>query len=81
MPRIQRSDVPEELLRHLLDRVQERHISLDDLHQVIYWIGTNPTVPFGPWYKRFQGVTICGHGSLVKTFLTPQQTATGTEVQ
>lgn len=81
MPRIQRADFPKELLRHLLARVQERRISLEALHQVVHWLDSNPTVHSGPWYKRFQGVTICGHGSLVKTFLTPQQTALGTEVE
>lgn len=81
MPKIKRSDLPRALLGHLLDRVREREVSLEDLHQMIHWIDTNPTVPAGAWYKRLRGVTICGHGTLVKTFLTPKQTATGIEVE
>lgn len=80
MPKLQRSDLPRALLGHLLDRVREREVSLDDLHQVLHWIDANPTVPAGPWYKRFPGVTVCGRGSLVRTFLTPSQTPVGTEV-
>jgi len=80
MPKIQRSDLPRALLGHLLDRVREREVALADLHQVLHWIDTNPTVPMGSWYKRLSGVTICGHGKLVKTFLTPRQTPIGTEI-
>ena len=30
--------------------------------------------------QSFSGMILCGEGELVKTFLTPGQTATGTEV-
>jgi hypothetical protein len=38
-------------------------------------------VPAGPWYKRFPGMTVCGEGDLVKTFLTPTQIPRGTAVR
>lgn len=81
MPKIQRSDFPPELLVHLLDRVFKRSITQEDLMQVLYWIETNPTVPVDDWFKRFKHVTVCGQGALIKTFLTPQQTAIGAEIE
>jgi hypothetical protein len=39
---------------------------------------TEPEVPAGPWYKRFSGMTVCGEGDLVKTFLTLDQKPKGT---
>ena len=81
MPKIQRSDIPEELLRHLFRRRRDRGITTEDLVQFAHWLDGNPTVPVGFWYKRFPGFVVCGEGSFVKTFLTPQQTAIGTEVQ
>ncbi len=80
MPKIQRSEVPEELLRHLFRRRAERGITTEDLVQFAAWLDRNPTVPDGKWYKRFQGFTLCGEGTLVKTFLKPTQIAVGTEV-
>ena len=80
MPRIQRSNLPAALLEHLLDRVFKRGISEEDLFQVLHWIETNPSVPDGDRFKRFRSVTVCGQGALIKTFLTPKQTAIGTEV-
>ncbi len=37
------------------------------------WLGANPEVPEGKWFKRFSGMTVCGEGELVKTFLRPGQ--------
>ena len=81
MPKIQRTDLPPALLAHLLDRVQQRGITVAELMQVLHWIDTNPTVPAEAWFKRFTQITVCGEGELIKTFLTPRQTALGTEVE
>lgn len=80
MPKIQRSGVPPDLLRHLLQRTREREITMEALQQILRWVESNPTVPPGDWYKRFPGVTVCGRDSLVRTLLTPQQSAVGIEV-
>jgi len=80
MPKLQRSNIPVELLDHLLDRMFRRGITEEELYQVLHWVEGNPTVPEDDWFKRFSGVTVCGRGPLIKTFLTPQQSATGTEV-
>jgi hypothetical protein len=31
----------------------------------------------GQWYKRFSGMTACGEGELIKTFLLPGQAPKG----
>ena len=81
MPKLQRSNLPPALLNHLLLRVRERGISAQDLMTLLAWIERNPTVPDGGWFKRFAGFTICGRGALIKTFLTAEQSAVGTEVE
>ena len=81
MPRIQRSNLPRALFAHLLDRIKSRNISADQLGLLAEWLDTKPEVPEGKWFKKFSGMTVCGEGELVKTFLQPGQTATGTEVK
>jgi hypothetical protein len=44
------------------------------------WLDGDPEVPFGPWFKRFPGMILCGHGDLPKTFLRPDQAPEGKEV-
>jgi hypothetical protein len=80
MPKIRRQNLPEALYAHLLDRVQQRSVSADQLRLVLRWIDTQPEVPNGRWFKRFPEVVVCGEGELVKTFLLPSQTPTGDEV-
>jgi hypothetical protein len=53
----------------------------DQLGLLASWLDTQPEVPEGRWFKRFSGMTVCGKGDLVKTFLTPGQVAEGTEVK
>jgi hypothetical protein len=59
------------LLNHLLDRVTEREISASQLGRFADWLVTEPEVPEGKWFKRFQEMIVCGEGELVKTFLQP----------
>ena len=80
MPRVRRKDLPPALLHHLLDRIQQRQIDARQLELLARWLDTEPEVPEGPWYKRFSGMTVCGEGDLVKTFLAPGQSAKGTRV-
>jgi hypothetical protein len=68
MPRIRRHDLPPQLFAHLLDRIHRRNISAE------------PEVLEGKWFKKFSGMTVCGEGELVKTFLQPGQIATGEEL-
>jgi len=80
MPRVRRKDLPPALFAHLLDRIQQRRIDARQLELVARWLDTEPDVPEGPWYKRFPGMTLCGEGDLVKTFLLPGQAPKGTRV-
>lgn len=80
MPRIQRSHLPGPLFAHLLDRIKSRNISADQLGLLAEWLDTKPEVPDGKWFKTFSGMTVCGEGELVKTFLQPGQAATGEEL-
>lgn len=80
MPRVRRKDLPPALLRHLLDRIQQRQIEARQLELLARWLDSDPEVPEGPWYKRFSGMTVCGEADLVKTFLLPGQGPKGTRV-
>ena len=81
MPRVQRADLPPALFKHLLDRVADRGLTVDELFQLLTWLEKNPEVPAQPWFKRFSKFTVCGDGALIKTFLTPKQTAIGIELE
>ncbi len=77
MPKVRRQQVPPALFQHLLDRVQARKIAASQLRDLASWLDTEPKVPEGPWYKQFEGMTVCGEGELVKTFLLPGQAPKG----
>jgi hypothetical protein len=68
------------LLDYLLGRVGGRSISADQLGFLADWLHTEPEVPEGKWFKRFPGMTVCGEGELIRTFLLPGQVATGEEL-
>jgi len=80
MPKIRRQNLPPALLNHLLDRIKERQISADQLGALADWLGREPEVPEGKWFKRLSGMIVCGEGELVKTFLTVGQIPSGTEI-
>lgn len=63
MPKIQRRNLPPALLDHLLDRVA-RSLRSNSAN----WRN-------GKWFKRLNGMTVCGEGELVKTFLRAGQVA------
>jgi hypothetical protein len=68
------------VFQHLLDRIQNRKIPYGQLELLAKWLDTEPEVPEGEWYKRFSGMTACGHGELIKTLLLPGQHARGERV-
>lgn len=81
MPKIQTWDhLPEAIRRHLIERMHDRSIGIDDLNKLRLWIQSNPDVPEGDWYKDFGSFKICGHGPLPKTFLLREQVAKGDAV-
>ncbi len=78
MPQIETwSRLPQAVRDHLIERMRDRKISLEDLNQLRLWIETRPLVPKGPWYKDFGSFKICGEGPLPKTFLLAGQAAKG----
>ncbi len=80
MPRIRRQNMPPRLLNHLLDRVRDRQISADQLGFLTDWLDTEPEVPVARWFKKFPGMTVCGEGEWLKTFLQPGQLPNGEEI-
>ena len=81
MPKIRRHNLPPQLYAHLLERIQQRNISRQDLILLIEWLDQQPEVPFGKWFKRFPNMIVCGEGELAKTFLATNQSPFGDEVQ
>ena len=53
MPKIRRQNLPRALYAHLLDRIQQRNVSAEQLRLMLRWMDTEPEVPGGRWYKRF----------------------------
>jgi hypothetical protein len=80
MPRVRRQNVPPALFQHLLNRVQSRRIPASQLALLAKWLDSEPEVPAGQWYKRLPGMTVCGEGELIKTFLLPAQAPKGQRV-
>ena len=81
VPRIRRQNLPPALFQHLLDRIRDRSIPADQLELLAQWLDQEPEVPRGLWFKRFPGMTVCGEGELVKTFLRIGQAPRGTELE
>jgi hypothetical protein len=68
-------------LRRLLDRIQQRKVPASQLELLARWLDTEPEVPEGEWSKRFSGMTVCGQGEFIKTFLLPGQPTKGERVE
>ena len=69
--------IPAAIRDHLVERMRDRNISLDDLNQLRIWMETKPIVPTGPWFKDFGSFKLCGDGKYPKTFLLAGQVAAG----
>lgn len=71
------SQMPAAVRQHLVQRMHDRSISLEDLNRLREWIESRPEVPDGDWYKDFGSFKFCGRGRFPKTFLLRGQVATG----
>ena len=69
MPRIRIANLPRPLWQHILDRVAERAIAVEDLQNLRSWANTEPQAPLGEWYKDFGSFILCGTGEYPKTVL------------
>ncbi len=75
--------LPQAIRAHLIERMHDRKISLDDLNRLRIWDGIETGGAdgrFGAWYKDFGSFKLCGEGANPKTFLLAGQLATGTKV-
>lgn len=76
MPRIESwSRLPSALRNHLVERMRDRNISVEDLNKLRLWMETKQEVPEGRWYKDFGSFKLCGEGKYPKTFLLASQAA------
>ena len=53
MPKVRFVNLPRPLWEHILERVAQRSITLDDLQRLRSWVVTEPWAPDGDWYKDF----------------------------
>ena len=72
--------LPVAVREHLIRRMHDRKISIEDLNRLRIWLESKPTVPEGRWYKDFGSFKFCGEGTYPKTFLLPGQVATGRQL-
>jgi hypothetical protein len=78
MPKIANwSQMPVGVRNHLIERISDRKISVDDLNRLRLWLEESPEVPEGDWYKDFGSFKLCGEGKYPNTFLLAGQAATG----
>ena len=78
MPQIEIwSRIPVAIRDHLVERMHDRNINLDDLNCLRIWLETKPNVSEGQWFKGFGSFKLCGEGKYPKTFLLASQLATG----
>lgn len=69
--------LPRAIRGHLVKRMRDRNIRIEDLNALRVWLESKPTVPEGLWYKEFGSFKLCGEGRYPKTFLLPGQSARG----
>jgi hypothetical protein len=74
------SRLPSAIREHLVERMGDRNITLDDLNKLRLWIESNSTAPGGDWYKDFGSFKLCGEGKYPKTFLLAGQAAKGEQL-
>ena len=81
MPKIRFSDLPRGLWQHILERVQDREITLTDLMRLQEWVKSEPQAPGGDWYKDFGSFKLCGSGEYPRTVLTKGMAAFGQKIE
>jgi hypothetical protein len=64
--------IPPAIRDHLVERMHDRKVGLDDLNRLRVWLETRPNVPEGRWFKDFGFVQ-----TLPKTFLLVGHAARG----
>jgi hypothetical protein len=80
LPKIRFSSLPRSIWEHILARVEERQISLQDLRRLQDWVHAGPRAPDGDWYKDFGSFMLCGSGEFPKTVLAEGMVPFGTRI-
>ena len=65
--------IPAALRDHLIKRMHDRNLGLDDRNRLRVWLETRPNVPEGPWFKDFGSFKLCGASILRHFFLPARQ--------
>jgi len=73
--------LPPAIREHLVARMHDRNIGVEDLNRLRVWIELKPEVPEGAWYKDFGSFKLCGEGKYPKTFLLAGQSARGRRLE
>jgi hypothetical protein len=73
-------ELPPAIRQHLIERMRDRNLRLEDLDKLRIWVESHPQVPEGEWYKDFGSFKLCGKGAYPKTFLLAGQPAKGLAV-
>ena len=79
MPKIK--PPPPGILDNLVERFKDGRIAATDFLQLKQWLESDPDVPEGKWFKRFQSGILAGQGEMPSTFLSPGMAVKGKEVQ
>ena len=66
--------------RHLIERMRDRNISINDLNGLRAWLESKPNLPEGAWFRDFGAFKLCGEGRFPKTFILSGQAAKGTKL-
>ena len=72
--------LPVAVREHLIERMHDRKISIEDLNRLRIWLESKPAVPEERWYKDFGSFKLCGEGAYPKTFLLSGQVAAGRQL-
>ena len=81
LPKIQFRSLPRPVWEHILARVEEPRISLQDLRRLQDWVKAGPYAPDGDWYTDFGSFMICGSGEFPKTVLAKGMQPFGTRIE
>jgi hypothetical protein len=81
MPKINFSELPREIRRHLIRRIHQRLTRGEEIEALLKWVYTQPKAPDGDWYKDFGSFKLCGRGAYPKTILTEDMQAFGQEIE
>ncbi len=81
MPRIATwPQMPAAVREHLVERLRDRNVGLEDLNKLRLWLESRPEVPEGLWFKDFGSFKLCGKGRYPTTFLLAGHAAAGKQL-